>query len=48
MLCDIDSRMEFPPPNMSDLGPRDTVYIPIHLSEALTALYLFVCLIVPV
>ena len=36
------------PPNMSDMGPRDTVYMPIRLSEALTVLYLFVHLLVPV
>ena len=34
------------PPNMSNLGPRDTGYMPIHWSEALTVLYLFVNLLV--
>ena len=34
------------PPNMSDLGPRDTGYRPIHRSEDLTILCLLVCLLV--
>ena len=29
------------PPNMSDISPWDTGYMPIHLSEALTVLYSF-------
>ena len=37
-----------PPPNLSDMVPRDTGYILIIRSEALTILYLFVCLLVPV
>ena len=48
MLCEVDSRTELPPQNLSDMGPRDTGYIPIHLSETLTILYLFICLLVPV
>ena len=36
------------PRNMSNLVPRDTGYRPIHISEALTILCLFVSLIVPV
>ena len=48
MIRVIDSRTTLPPPNMSDLVPWDTNYMPIHLSEALTILYLFVCLFVPV
>ena len=39
MLREIDSCTVFPPPNLSDMGPRDTVYMPIHHSEALTVLY---------
>ena len=36
------------PSNLSDLGPRDTVCIPIHRSDDLTVLFLFFRLIVPV
>ena len=49
MLREIDSHTALtPPPNLSDLDPRDTSYMPICRSEALTVLYLFVHLLVPV
>ena len=48
MLREIDSHTILPPPNLSILGPRDTGYMPIHQSEALTVLYLFVRLLGPV
>ena len=37
-----------PPPNLSDLGPRDTDYMPINRSENLIVLYLFFSLLVPI
>ena len=46
MNCEIDSRMALPPPNLSDMGPRDTGCRPIHQSEALTLLCLLVRLLV--
>ena len=45
MIHKIYSHTALPPPNLLDMGPRDTGYIPIHRSEALTVLYLFVCLL---
>ena len=48
MNCEIDSRMALPPPNLSDMGPRDTGYMPIHLSETLIVLCLFFHLLVPI
>ena len=49
MLREIDPRTALtPPPNMSYLSRRDTGYILILQSEALTVLYLFVRLFVPV
>ena len=48
MLGEVESRTELTPPNLSDMGPGDTGYIPIHRSEALTVLCLFVHLLVPV
>ena len=47
MLHEIDSRTESPAPNLSGMGPRDTVYIHIHQSEDLNVLCLFVCFLVP-
>ena len=47
ILCEIDSFTPPPPPNMSDLGPRDNGW-PIHQSEALTVLYLYFRLLVTV
>ena len=48
MLHEVESCTELPPPNLSNMGPRDTGYMPIHQIEALEFLYLFVCLFVPV
>ena len=41
MLRGIDSRTALPPPNLSYLVPMDTGYMPIHKSEALTVLYIY-------
>ena len=48
MLHVINSRTAFTPKNLSGMGSIDTSYVPIHQSKALTVLYLFVCLLVPV
>ena len=48
MLGEVESCTEWPPQNISDWGPRDTGYMPIHQSEALVVLCLFFCLIFPV
>ena len=46
MVREIDSHMPPPLPNMLDLGPKNTGYIPIYRSETLTVSYLFVRLLV--
>ena len=48
MLGELESRTELPPPQMSDMDPRDTVYMPINRSDALAVLCLFVRLLFPV
>ena len=48
MIREIESRTTPPPPNISYMVPRDTGCRPIHISEALTILCLFIHLIVPV
>ena len=45
MLGEVESHTEFPPPNLSDLGPMDTGYMHIHKSEALTDFCLLVHLL---
>ena len=48
MLNEIDSHTALPPPKISDIGPRYIVYMPTYRSEAITDLYLFFNLLVPV
>ena len=48
MLREIAPSTKLTPPNLSDLGPRDTGCMPTHRNEASTVLCLFFRLIFPV